>query len=93
MNNKGKGLLAALGLAAGAGALAFWKYKKMSPEEKQNLKDKANKTGRKIKEKAGEVEDTISEKYDQLKNSAKREASNLKEDAKDYKNEAKDIVS
>lgn len=75
MNNKGKGLLAMLGVAAGA--FAFWKYKNMSPEEKQRLKDKANETGRKIKEKAGEVEDTISEKYEQLKNAAKREANEL----------------
>lgn len=81
-NNK-RGLLAILGLAAGAGAFAFWKYKNMSPEEKQNLKDKASETGNKIKEKAGEVQDTISDKYDQLKNSAKREANDLKKEAKD----------
>ncbi len=72
MNNKGKGLLALLGIAGGA--FAFWKYKNMSPEEKQKLKDKATETGRRIKEKAGEVEDTISEKYEQLKNAAKKEA-------------------
>lgn len=82
MNNK-KGLLAMLGLAAGAGALAFWKYKNMSPEEKQNLKDKANKTGKKIKQKAGEMEDTLSDKYDQLKNSSKSETNDLKREAKD----------
>ncbi|OAD92475.1 hypothetical protein A7A78_00765 [Aequorivita soesokkakensis] len=75
MNNKGKGILALLGVAAGA--FAFWKYKNMSPEEKQRLKDKANETGRKIKEKAGEVEDTISEKYEQLKNAAKKEANDI----------------
>ncbi len=75
MNTKGKGLLALLGVAAGA--FAFWKYKNMSPEEKQNLKDKANATGQKIKEKAGEVEDAISNKYEQLKNTVKKEASDL----------------
>ncbi|MAB57616.1 MAG: hypothetical protein CL524_08715 [Aequorivita sp.] len=75
MNNKGKGLLALLGVAAGA--LAFWKYKNMSPQEKQRLKDKANETGRKIKEKVENVEETISGKYDQLKNSAKKEANDL----------------
>lgn len=83
MNNKGKGLLAALGIAAGAGALAFWKYKTMTPEEKQNLKNKANETGSKIKERAGEVQSSISDKYDELKNSAKREASDLKSEAND----------
>ncbi len=75
MNKKGKGLLALLGIAAGA--FAFWKYKNMTPEEKQRLKDKATETGRKIKEKAGEVEDTITEKYEQLKNSAKREVNDI----------------
>ena len=75
MNNKGKGILALLGVAAGA--FAFWKYKNMSPVEKQKLKDKANETGRKIREKVEDVEDTISEKYDKLKNSAKKEASDL----------------
>ncbi|HBL79147.1 YtxH domain-containing protein [Aequorivita vladivostokensis] len=75
MNNKGKGLLALLGVAAGA--FAFWKYKNMSPQEKQRLKDKASETGRKIKEKVEDVEETISGKYDQLKNSAKKEANDL----------------
>lgn len=75
MNNKGKGILALLGVAAGA--FAFWKYKNMSPEEKQRLKDKANETGRKIREKVEDVEETISEKYDQFKSSAKKEAKDL----------------
>ena len=75
MNNKGKGFLALLGVAAGA--FAFWKYNNMTPDEKQRLKDKANETGRKIKEKAGEVEDSITQKYDQLKNSAQRETRDL----------------
>ncbi len=75
MNNKGKGILAMLGVAAGA--FAFWKYKNMTPEEKQTLKDKATQTGNKIKEKAGEVQDTISEKYDQLKNSTKNEVNDI----------------
>lgn len=72
MNNKGKGLLALLGVAAGA--FAFWKYKNMTPAEKQQLKDKATATGRKIRDKVEDVEDTISGKYNQLKNAAKREA-------------------
>lgn len=75
MNNKGKGLLALLGVAAGA--FAFYKYKKMTPEEKQRLKDKANETGKKIKEKVGEVEEAISEKYEQLKNTSKKETKDM----------------
>lgn len=69
--NKRTGLLALLGAAAGA--FAFYKYKNMSDEEKQNLKDKVTDTGRKLKEKVGDVENTISNKYDQLKNKAKEE--------------------
>ncbi len=71
MNNKGKGLLALVGLAAGA--FAFWKYKNMSPEEKEQIKSKVNDTGRKIKETVGDVEASISEKYDSLKTKAKKE--------------------
>jgi len=71
MNNKGKGLLALVGVAAGA--FAFWKYKNMSAEEKEQLKAKVNSTGRKIKEKVDDVEATISDKYEQLKNKGKQE--------------------
>ncbi len=75
MNNKGKGLLALLGVAAGA--FAFWKYKNLTPDEKKRLKNKANETGRKIKEKVGEVEESISGKFDQLKNKTKTETSDI----------------
>lgn len=71
MNKKGKGLLALIGVAAGA--FAFWKYKNLSTEEKDQLKAKVNNTGRIIKEKVDDVEASISDKYDQLKNKAKQE--------------------
>ena len=71
MNKKGKGLLALLGIAAGA--FAFWKYKNMSTEEKDQLKAKVNDTGRKIKNKVDDVESAISDKYEQLKNKGKQE--------------------
>ena len=38
MGNKTNGLLALLGL----GALAWWKYKKSSPEDQQKVKDTIN---------------------------------------------------
>ncbi|MBT0607953.1 YtxH domain-containing protein [Aequorivita echinoideorum] len=75
MNNKGKGLLALLGI--GAGAFAFWKYKNMTPAEKQNLKNKVNNTGQRIKETAQDVEASISDKYDKLKNSTKQEINDI----------------
>ncbi len=75
MNNKGKGILALIGLAGGA--FAYWKYRNMSQEEKDAMKAKLNKTGDKIKESVADVEMTISEKYDQLKNSAKKHAKDI----------------
>jgi hypothetical protein len=63
------GLLALLGLAGGA--FAYWKYKNLSPEEKEKLKQKARKIGKDVKEAAGDVEQTISEGLDQLSDKAK----------------------
>ncbi|EAP86376.1 MULTISPECIES: hypothetical protein [Croceibacter] len=62
-----KGLLALLGLAAGA--FGFWKYKNMTPEEKAKLKERANNAGKKIKETYDDVEGQLSEKIDKLKDS------------------------
>lgn len=81
MNNKRNGLLAMLGLAAGA--FAFYKYKNLSPNQKQDLKDKVNNTGRKIKDKVDQVESSISSKYDQLKNRTKQGVNNIQEAAHD----------
>lgn len=75
MNNKRTGLLALLGAAAGA--FAFYKYKTMSDQEKQDLKDKVSDTGRKLKEKVGEVENTLSSKYDELKKKGKEEYNDI----------------
>ncbi|RMA64381.1 YtxH domain-containing protein [Ulvibacter antarcticus] len=69
------GLLALLGL--GAGAFAFYKYKTMSPEKKAQLKGDLNDAGRKIKDKVEEVESTLSDKYVQLKNTVRKEANDI----------------
>ena len=65
MGNKSNGLLALLGL----GALAWWKYNKSTPEEKQAIKDKINtakdnlnKFGNDLKTKANEVATQVKEK-------------------------------
>ncbi len=63
------GLLALLGLAGGA--FAYWKYKNLSPEEKEALKQKARKVGKDVKEAADDVEQTISEGLDKLSDKAK----------------------
>jgi gas vesicle protein len=73
MGNKTNGLLALLGL----GALAYWKYKKSTPEEQQavkdkinNAKDNLNKWGNDIKTKANDVASQVQSKVDEAKTKA-----------------------
>lgn len=65
MGAKTNGVLALLGL----GALAWWKYKNSSPEEKQAVKDKVdtakdnfNRWGNDIKSKASDVASQVQDK-------------------------------
>lgn len=69
-NTKRNGLLALLGL----GALAWWRYNKATPEEKQAVKDKINtakdnlnKFGNELKDKANEYAQKAGEKAEELK--------------------------
>jgi len=75
MGNKTNGLLALLGL----GALAWWKYKKSSPEDQQKVKDTINnakdnltKFGNDIKDKANQTVDQLKNKADELKSDAQQ---------------------
>lgn len=77
MGNKTNGLLALLGL----GALAWWKYKKSSPEDQQKVKDTINtakenltKFGNDLKDKANQAVDQVKSKADELKNDAQKAA-------------------
>lgn len=77
MGNKTNGLLALLGL----GALAWWKYKKSSPEDQQKVKDTINnakdnltKFGNNIKDKANQTVDQLKNKADELKTDAQQAA-------------------
>jgi len=77
MGNKTNGLLALLGL----GALAWWKYKKSSPEDQQKVKDTINnakdnltKFGNDMKDKANQTVDQLKNKADELKNDAQQVA-------------------
>ncbi|MDO3426550.1 YtxH domain-containing protein [Chryseobacterium sp. APV1] len=78
MGNKTKGLLALLGL----GALAYWKYKNSSEEDKQMVKDKINtakdnlnKWGNDLKDKANDVASQAQDKAEDLKNKAQEAVS------------------
>ncbi|HQC07721.1 MAG TPA: YtxH domain-containing protein [Kaistella chaponensis] len=73
MSTKKNGLLALLGL----GALAWWKYKNSTPEEKQAVKDTINtakdnfnKFGSDLKSKATDVASQVQDKVGQATNAA-----------------------
>lgn len=73
MSTKKNGLLALLGL----GALAWWKYKNSTPEEKQKVKDTINtakdnfnKFGSDLKSKANDVASQVQDKVGQATNAA-----------------------
>lgn len=72
MGTKKNGLIALLGL----GALAWWKYKNSSAEEKQAVKDKVNtakdnfnKWGTDLKSKAGDVASQVQDKVNKTTSS------------------------
>lgn len=78
MGNKTKGVLALLGL----GALAWWKYKKSTPEEQQAIKDKLNtakdnlnKFGNDLKDKANQVASQVQNKANEVKDEVKQDLS------------------
>jgi uncharacterized protein HemX len=84
---KKKGLLALLGI--GAGVFAWWKYKNMSHEKKEELHSKVNDVGQKVKdtfndvsqkvkETVNDVETTVKDKYDQIKNGAENKVDEMK---------------
>jgi uncharacterized protein YjbJ (UPF0337 family) len=72
---QGQGLLTLLGIAAGA--FAWYKYKNMTPEKKQQLHGKVNEVSQQFKDTYNSVESSISNKYGQIKNGAKREVEDI----------------
>lgn len=84
MGSKKGGLIALLGL----GALAWWKYKNSSEEEKQMVKDKVNnakenlnKWGNEIKSKASDVASQVQDKANEYSNKAENKIEEVKSDA------------
>lgn len=77
MSRKRNALFAGLGVAA-AGVFAYWKYKTMSAEEKQQLKSKVNDAGRKIKNNVNKAEKAIADTYEEVKSKASKEINEMK---------------
>lgn len=73
MGNKTNGILALLGL----GALAWWKYKKASPEDQQKVKDTINTAKNNLTKFGNDLKDKANQTVGQLKNKAE----DLKSDA------------
>ena len=76
MEKQKKGLLALLGI--GAGVFAWWKYKTMSPEKKEQLHAKVNEVGQKVKDTVNDVEDTVNNKYNQFKKGVEKKVDEMK---------------
>ncbi|MDO5617116.1 MAG: YtxH domain-containing protein [Cruoricaptor ignavus] len=84
MGNKTNGLLALLGL----GALAWWKYKKSSPEEQQKIKDQINtakdnlnKWGNELKSKAEDVASQVQNKANEFAAKTENKGEEVRDEA------------
>lgn len=77
MGNKTKGLLALLGL----GALAWWKYKKSSPEDQQKVKDTINTAKDNLTKFGNDLKDKANQTMNQLKNKAEEFKNDVQESA------------
>ena len=78
MGNKTNGLLALLGL----GALAWWKYKKSSPEDKQKVKDTFNTAKENLSKYGNDLKSKANDTVDQLKNKAEDLKGDLQDSVK-----------
>ena len=73
---KRDGLLALLGI----GALAFWKYKKMSPEEQSNVKGQINDAKRKFTDAGQDLKSKVETSIGQAKSTVEGKVEDLKKD-------------
>ncbi|MAN58277.1 MAG: hypothetical protein CMC08_00395 [Flavobacteriaceae bacterium] len=74
-NTERKGLLALVGI--GLGALAFFGYKRMPKQRKDQLKAKVNETTAKIRETGKEVKDSIANSYQNAKGETQTQVNDL----------------
>lgn len=71
---KRNGLLALLGI----GALAYWKYKNMTPEEQENVKGKFNEAKRKFSEAGQDLKSKAESKFNEAKNTVESKINEAK---------------
>jgi gas vesicle protein len=89
MGNKTKGLLALVGL----GALAYWKYKNSSEEDKQIVKDKINTAKDNFNKWGNDLKDKANNVASQVQDKASNVASQVKDQAEDVKSQAQEVVN
>lgn len=84
---KRNGLLALLGI----GALAFWKYKNMTPEEQENVKGKFDEAKRKFSEAGQDLKQKAESKFNEAKSKVEEKVNEAKhvaeEKVDDFKND------
>lgn len=73
MGNKTNGLLALLGL----GALAYWKYKKSTPEDQQAVKDKINTAKDNFNKWGNEAKSKVQDMANNVQNKVQETAQNV----------------
>lgn len=89
MGNKTKGLLALVGI----GALAYWKYKNSSDEDKQMVKDKINTAKDNLNKWSSDLKDKANNVASQVQDKANSVASQAQDKADDVANKAQESVS
>ena len=88
MGNKKNGLLALLGL----GALAYWKYKKSTPEEKQKVKDTINTAKDNITKFGNDLKGKVDQTLDEVKSRAGQTVDDVKAKAEEVKGQVEDAT-
>ena len=83
---KRNGLLALLGV----GALAFWKYKNMTPEEQENVKGKFNDAKRKFTEAGQDLKQQAESKFNEAKGAVESKFNQAKHDVNEGVEDFKD---
>lgn len=84
-----KGLLALLGI--GAGIFAWFKYRNLTPEKKEELHNKVKAVGDKINNTVNDLDAQASRKFNELKNSATKGVKDMTNEVKEMTN--KDITN